>query len=429
MEIWYNDLIESRKNFEGDIIELVSDPTNKQRLLNTIEMAKECRDERYMENVDNMIMSIPKLNQQVYPTVLLCAPTGSGKSMIGYNLGSEKSPSLFINYANHHSFANALHSPFEKLSEAIHKAIIYDLHEIQNRDTWFNDDSVDIPNLEESKTTSKYRTVGIICHLFESLLEIKAKTGEENWLKVQNQISSTPQPEFTIEEGRMFLKELSEVYGIDRPFVLFVDACEIVVPYGTYILVAAPAFFLFLRNILGMLQTVAIFSGRDESMGKYKLPLPSPKPENDKVDAIIAAVISDTPAYNLTRFEKRAKDILKRSAGHPIISDIITFLRAVRLRENPFIIELVLNYIESHEPDSDSESFLQRILEFAFEAFDKRNSFTDEFSMSQFLYMSAFCLSAERVNQSSTMSAKSVTFFKQEDDKIINYHFGHLDIT
>lgn len=192
---------------------------------------------------------------------------------------------------------------------------------------------------------------------------------------------SIPLTELTIGKGHLKLTELLKKQSIDSPFVVFIDDCILSNQALNSIDLGSPAFYGFLRNILRRLHVISIFSGTDPSTANYFSSYVSPHSRlGDNIDFVWAAVINDTPSYSIIKSEDRTKFILEKHNNNLIVTDMVEFLRDVRSRENPWIIELIPNHMESSSPDSCFESYLQDIFESVFKALVERKHTEAQFT-------------------------------------------------
>lgn len=386
VECWQNDLNESLRELPAiTVIHLIFTSEMQAILRRTLDKARCCKDDEYMEMVETLLHFITGHKQDVFPFVFLCAPSGTGKSIFGYNLGSSNFPMVFINYQNGNFGPDQeLYKPFQDISEVLHSAILFDLQKIE--ETYGSDMTlyIDTRNLARARDT-KFRTVSIIVQIFRSLLDKKRQKGDDvSWLEAQCYISELFETEMSLEDG---FNELMLLRNGGNPFLMFLDECVI-----GKLVNGGESFYVFIRNMLRVLKIVAFFSGTNAAPSNLiTMGVASSRLANTD---IWAALLTDLPSYSNTQMEVRCGEVERLFPRNSLIPKIIDFVKSIRIYENPLILDKVFDFITdpsthlSHE--RDLETYLRNMFGYIAVNFVTRKNAPDEFTLAQFYYVNSF---------------------------------------
>lgn len=403
-EKWRGELYRARLHLRRPLV----NDAMRRLLMEEITLAKSCHDEAYMKKFKNMLNVIGNLKYNMTsPSVFICAPSGSGKSLFGVDLGAHV-PSL---HWLHRPTKQSKYQPFDGISNRINEAIKKDLKEI------FSDDSVDDDSTTlkcvSTMTDARFRSVHEIVTLFEDLAEIMDANPHMTWLEAQSLLKQVPEGKMSIRQGKKIISGLQKKWNF--PLSVFIDEYSLprqtISPYETHRL-------KFTRSINRAIGVIPILTGTDARAIDF---CSKPDGGSRSSDELWCIVVNDLPAFNLKVLSDRCSVIeeklgLLEGASHPILH-FFEFLERIRLYENPWIIDMALECFEAMGKEKllSWNGSLDVLLRFLASKLKRHKALPEEFRLGQVGYI-----------MSHSMDANGKITVNHFNESCINGHLARL---
>lgn len=169
---------------------------------------------------------------------------------------------------------------------------------------------------------------------------------------------------------------------------MFVDECILNRSNQGIVRNESAAEMVFLRNILRILKLIPIMAGTDARSSNFCSNLSMTSRKNLK-SLIWAVIISDLSQFNPSLFLNIPRSITK----HPNAMAIVEFLKQTSVDENPWLVQLSLDFISGLKKDVWKSTCLEDILNdmcsYVFNQFVARKDDGSMFTKSQISYVHA----------------------------------------
>lgn len=362
-------------------------PEDNEFLDEQIRLAEKCHDDAYMSKFTNMLRAIKESRADPHnvPFVLICAPSGSGKSVFGTNLGAH-APSLHWLHKTS-NVKKTDYRPYKAISRLVNGAVLHDF--TKNKKIFKRKDSTTLSNVSEKLLQFPFKTVHIIVNLFKQLDEIKTLNPELSWLQAQALLKTVPEGEMTITAGRQEISSLAKKW--EFPLSVFIDEYSMATEgqgdkHSAHIERHRLKLTRTLTRALGI---IPILSGTDTRASNF-----FSRRDDDSRDSkeLWCLIVNDLPAFSSAhlgaRCAKLKKRIVPEDASHPV-SNFLDFLNDIRPYENPWVIELALQRLETKSDRALNrwDGSLDKMLSSLYRQYTRRKKHPTAFSMGQVGYI------------------------------------------
>lgn len=332
---WGTEIYISRYNLKNESIEVSQ--TQLDAYMRIKEIAIECCDHDYMRLICGLFDDIHHRNQNVNPFIFLCAPSGSGKSILAYNLSTAPFPLLYFVYNSKwdKDKTQDLYLPFEILSKKLRKVVRADI-EILLGNNYFAE-KVNTDALADL-TEVKLNTVHFFVWLFEKLVGMKGEGDTYDWMKIQLSLKRYEEGQLSINEGNIRLRAID----ILHPLVTIFDEC--IIDRVTSDPKREETEFVFLRSTLRLLKLIPMFAGTDAESSNFCTQWFSNSREKDRI-ILWCKVINDLPRFAVNRLRRLCLQILDQTNQREAFAPILNFLQKSYVYENPYLIQLCLDHL------------------------------------------------------------------------------------
>lgn len=195
---WYKELLETYFYYNSSE---VSSTKMRNLYVNVIDNISKCRNDVYIKELYKLLCHIESKKQLVNPFFFVCAPSGSGKTALAYNLARYKCPMLyFVLNEDWNQETQSLYKPFEFMSKELSKVLNADLDSFMGpKNKHKHPVKTSSRQLLTQKNYKKrtFNTVHSIVSLFQKLIEIQ-KTNDKSWMEAQLSIDR-------LKDGKMSL--------------------------------------------------------------------------------------------------------------------------------------------------------------------------------------------------------------------------------
>lgn len=163
-----------------------------------VAISQKCLNSSYLDNLIELMVDMSSRDQEAFPFIFLCAPSGAGKTTLAYNLGTRDVPFLYFlfNYKLIGKDTQEKYKPFTGISDLLMDALTADvesLEEIIGTDSITTDDvdTTSIMALENANGMApfEFHSAGLILSLYRYVDQVKKENPIKTWIEVQSSIS------------------------------------------------------------------------------------------------------------------------------------------------------------------------------------------------------------------------------------------------
>lgn len=377
----------------------------------------ECRNDKYIAQLYRLLVLIEKRKQTVNPFVFVCAPSGSGKTALAYNLARHKCPMIYcVKSSEWGDDTQSPYLPFKEISMQLDTALKADLDSFMgpNRSDKKAFKASRVELTKKININRPFQTVHFFVELFKRLLEVQ-KTNEKSWMEAQLSLDLVLSGELSIEAGINEIANLMNSRGLNsfEPFIVFIDEYIFNRSNRGVVIGESAAEMVFLRNILRILRVIPFMAGTDAKSSNF-CSRQSDSSGFDPTSAIWAVILNDLAQFNPSILSNLPPNL----TDHPKAKAIVDFLMQVSVNENPWLIQLSLDFIiglnKSVWNTFSLEDILNDMCNYLYNSFLSRKSEHLTFTKSQIAYTKG------RLWNGNVLQ---VPVF---DDDCINRHLGRL---
>lgn len=359
------------QNYDKKAIDLKLNEKHLAKFKQAQARAARCKDMSFISKIYKLFEEIYERNQEYHPSVLICTPQGTGKTMLAYQLASLHFPILYF-APGCTSRADDSVAPFYLITKALLKAL--------QSDSYLNSCHL----VSNKKGDFLYRTVHLLVGIAEKMAEIKSP----DWFEAELSVDGLREEQMSIEEGRIRLERLFP----NQSVIVFVDEFP---DFGNE--------EHLLKNILYKLKVIPIFATRRTSnLFDYDEDV-SPRP-------LHRLVITSLPQFNPKLFEDLSAEMLSKFDNHPTIESILCLLKSCNDYENPQLLQsafdfmnvLTVEYLSAHS----ARIVVNVMLRFLFRTFTDRLDDIISFSAAQYEYIDSFVWSKSLLGPSRLRVSK-----------------------
>lgn len=304
---------------------------------------------------DDILVSIKQDNQLAYPSIIICSPTGSGKTTFALHYCCQQSPAIYslahLKMKDMVSTKQSDKDPFHDLSFHLNAAARRDAKKLYRRhedEDYTFSLSCHSLNWDKDDKKHKYEFVGLIVAIYEELVELRRVDPTAPWTLLQCSIGRLLYKPLTISEGLARLESVKATFP-ETPLLLFMDNCcsdASLFEEGskeTEREVRLHERVILAHNLARCLQIVVVLLGKDANMlhSICKHYGDSPKAtrgfdskSNGKVSSYL---FSDLPAFDHTIIEHQNRIFNNWFDMHPRLMLIADFVLKSATRDNPFL--------------------------------------------------------------------------------------------
>lgn len=355
----------------------------------------------------------------IYPFQCICAPIGSGKTTLALNLCCGKFPALYCTLSKLERFykPTKYQRPFVGISQCLQHITHLDTNMLYKTDpkkfglSYFDLNKVlECEVIQKFSDDLRFHLVGFLVAFFTYLVEARKVRPDITYLELECQLTNIKYQPMTINYGQERLKELlTRSESKTMPFLLVLDDCNHDTSHSEHS-------YKVLRSFCRCIQVMVVFVGKDFSISTS---------EKQSDWAILGF---KTPKYDNDHLAERCAILTRKFAEKPPLQRIVNFVQKVAPSENPWLVNLCLDFLQKTNLD-DPYEILKKMFENCCEEFQARKmemshfKFENSYASGQINYMYQYGCKSIQLKDSRTVAVRDCS---ESSSDLIKEHIASL---